>query len=137
MLNLNVETGFPRALVVVALQAVPVMESRRLRVAGMTDPGENRGTHAVPTVVTAPPRRVGLLVSTLSGAVAGAMLSLFIGPKLVGWLYEPTGREAVSCHVPVNDALVMFVWIQIAITVVVSLLFLVAVLLLQQRGRRS
>lgn len=76
-------------------------------------------------------------MSTLGGAVLGAAVSLFAGPKLVAWRYEPTGREAVSCHVPVSDALLMFVWLQIAITVVVSLSFLVAVLLIQRRGRRS
>lgn len=103
----------------------------------MTGTGENRGTQGVAAAVVAPPRRGGLLVSTLGGAVIGAIASMFAGPKIVAWRYEPTGREAVSCHVPVTDALFMFVWIQIAITVVVSLSFLVAVLLIQRRGRRS
>jgi hypothetical protein len=103
----------------------------------MTTAGENRGTQGAAAPAVAQPKRGWLLVSTLGGAVLGAALSMFIGPRIVAWRYEPTGREAANCHVPVIDALFMFVWIQIAVTVVVSLSFLVAVLLLQRRGRRG
>lgn len=103
----------------------------------MTTAGENRGTQSGSNAVVVAPRRGGLLVTTLTGAVVGAVLSMFMGPKVVSWLYEPTGREAVSCHGPVSEALFKFVWIQIAVTVVVSLSFLVAVLLFQRRGRQG
>ncbi len=74
-----------------------------------------------------------MLVSTLLGVMFGTMMALFLGPKIVGAWYEPTGREALSCSGPVREALMAFVWIQVGITVVCALLFLVATLMIQRR----
>jgi hypothetical protein len=96
----------------------------------MSASGENSGTNPV---VKAVKRPGGLLLSTLFGTCFGTIAALFLGPKIVGYWYEPTGREAISCYGPVREAVMAFVWIQVAITVLFTLLFLVATLMIQRR----
>lgn len=74
-----------------------------------------------------------MLLSTLIGIVLGTVVALLLAPKLVGYWYEPTGREAISCFGPVREALTAFVWVEVAIIVVCMLLFLVVTLMIQRR----
>ncbi len=96
----------------------------------MSGSGEISGTGAV---VKAAKRPGGLLLSVLFGACFGTVAALFLGPRIVSYWYEPTGREAISCYGPVREAVMAFVWIQVAITVLFTLLFLVATLMIQRR----
>jgi hypothetical protein len=96
----------------------------------MSGSGENSGT--TPGVITRRPKG-GLLLSSLFGVVFGTAAALFVAPKIVGYWYEPTGREAISCHGPVREALMAFVWVQLAVTAVCTLLFLVVTLMVQRR----
>jgi hypothetical protein len=96
----------------------------------MSGSGENSGTIEAPKK---PRGRGALLLSGLFGMVFGTAAALFLGPKVVGTWYEPTGREALSCYGPVREALTAFVWIQLAITVVCTLIFLVITLMVQRR----
>lgn len=78
-------------------------------------------------------RQGGLLLSILLGTCFGTVAALFIAPKVVGYWYEPTGREAISCFGPVREAIMAFVWVQVAITVLCTLLTLIGTLMFQRR----
>ncbi len=58
-------------------------------------------------------KRTGLELSF--GAVIGFVLSILMGPRAIGFLYEPPSKDAFSCAGSVEKALGQFVELELVV----------------------
>lgn len=100
--------------------------------------GQSKRAAATDSAELSPPAApVGpsLIAAALTGAVAGCLGSLLIAPRVIGWWYEPSGREAISCALPVREALSTFVWAQVVTTLLLTVVFLIGAAMIRNKRR--